>query len=622
MPSTFLGLNTGLSGLSYFQSALNTTSHNISNANTEGYSRQKVSASASNALKMHQPYGLMGTGVSATSIDRQRNTYYDNKYWLTNSKYNQYEIQRDNLSQLETHMNEMSGESGYSRWLSLLSTSLQDLADSPSDYTTRISFTNTADSFTDMINELSNNFQKTQKSINDEIELTVSDINSLSKQIFELTQEIITIELRGGTANDLRDKRGVCIDRLSEYVDVEVEEKNIMFGSGTDAVKSDATAMTIRIDGNILVDEMDYHELMVAPRSERVNQNDVDGLVDVYWKAANGMPGEVFHTTNTTGKLCGLVNVRDGNNEDIFEGTITSISDNPANVSVTLPKSIHVYDLNVPTQGTITLNGKNYIYDGWTASYDDEQNLNDFTFLNMTMLDGDGYEVTAKFDPNIVGMTARIGEKNATKGIPYYQARLNEMVRTFSDYMNKLTTSGVDNKGEDGLDMFTAVSPDGLDYVLKDTMVGSGILNSTDSSYYKLTALNWEVNSAMQNDPGKVVVSRKIDIERGDIEQRPIVDGMIYGLNDGTMFENGTISQYMQAVTTNLAVDISKMTAFSDNQDDIRYVINGQRTSVSGVDSNEEASDLVKFKNLYDLSSKVISVLNEVYDKLINDTGR
>jgi flagellar hook-associated protein 1 FlgK len=96
---------------------------------------------------------------------------------------------------------------------------------------------------------------------------------------------------------------------------------------------------------------------------------------------------------------------------------------------------------------------------------------------------------------------------------------------------------------------------------------------------------------------------------------------MVSGLQDMSMFQQGTVSQYLQSVTTNLAVDISKMEVFTKNQDDILYTIDSQRQSVSGVDQNEEASDLVKFQNLYNLASKVISILNEVYDKLIEETG-
>ena len=187
-------------------------------------------------------------------------------------------------------------------------------------------------------------------------------------------------------------------------------------------------------------------------------------------------------------------------------------------------------------------------------------------------------------------------------------------------YINQIAFSGATdfiNKYKDK----TNEDPNGDDYVLKGTMEGAGTLQSTDSSYYKLTALNWELNQAWKKDPAKVVVSYEDDIAQGDVEARPIVDKIIYGMTDMTMFSQGTVSHFMQAVTTTMAVDISKTNTFAANQDDIRYTIDSQRTSVSGVDENEEAADLTKFQNLYNLASKVISVLNEVYDKLINQTG-
>lgn len=621
MPSTFLGLNTGLSGLSYFQTALNTTSHNISNANTAGYSRQQVLASASDALRLNQSYGMMGTGVRADSVERMRNEFYDNKYWASNSKYNKYNAEFENLSQMQTYMNEMTGESGYTRWLSEMSDALQDLADNPADYTTRISYTLTADSFTDMVNEMANNFQITQKSINDEIELAVSEINSLAKQIYELTQQIINIELKGGSANDLRDKRGVCIDKLSEYVDVDVQERSIMYGVGKDAVPSNAESLSIRINGVILVDEIEYNELMVVPRSQNINQNDAEGLVDIYWKCADGTAGEMFKTNRSEGKLAGLFDVRDGNNGENFSGIITGKTESPATIKVSLAEAINVNKLNIPSQGVINLNGRDYMYDGWTAEYDANGNLNNFVFNNMTMYNEKNVEVEAAFPDGVLGNTAQIGEHNMTKGIPYYMARLNELVRTFSDYMNSLTTSGVDANGDEGLDMFTALDIYGNDFDFRGVMNGMGTISSTDTSYYRLTALNWELNSQWKEDPAKVVVSYKEDIEQGNIESRPITDKIIFGMTDATMFRQGTVAQYLQSITTNMAVDIAKMEVFSLNQDDIKYTIDSQRNSVSGVDENEEAADLVKFQNLYDLASKVISILNEVYDKLINDTG-
>ncbi len=628
MPSTFLGLNTGLSGLNYFQNALNTTSHNISNANTTGYSRQQVLATASDPLSYHQRYGMMGTGVTAVSIDRLREVFYDNKYWNVSAKQAQYEAQYEKLYSLETYMNEIGSDAGYTKWMSGLSDALQDLADNPSDYTTRISFTLGADSFTDVVNELANNFQNEQKSINDEMELIVSDINSLSKQIYELTQQIINVELKGGSANDLRDKRDVCIDRLSEYVTVEVEEHSLMYGVGKDSVPSNATTMSVRINGQLLVDEMEYKELKIAPREQKLNQNDVDGLVDIYWKCADGTAGERFNVTKYTGRLTGLMNIRDGNNGEVFAGTITAVSDNPPSAKIELPKDVHINVLNIPEQGTITLNGRDYLYDGWTAEYDENGYLNNFEFQNMTMMNENNVEVSALFPNNMVGYSGRIGESNRFKGIPYYMARLNELVRTFSKYMNDLTTKPlgdgrypVDENGDPGLDMFTAVQPTGDDYVLAGTLDGNGTFTATESSYYKLTALNWELNSSWKKDPSKVVVFYNDDQAQGNIDHRPVVDKIIFGMTDMTMFEKGSVTHFLQSVTTNLGVDIKKMEVFEANQGDIKYTIDSQRKSISGVDENEEASDLVKFQNLYDLASKVISVLNEVYDKLINQTG-
>lgn len=621
MPSTFLGLNTGLSGLNYFQSALNTTSHNISNANTKGYSRQQILATASDPIRYKRSYGMMGTGVKGVSIDRQREVFYDNKYWQASSKCAQYETQHDSLSNLQMYMDEIGSESGYTKWISQISNALQDIADKPEDYTTRISFALVTDGFTDVVNELSTSFQNEQKSLNDQIELVVSDINTLSKQIYELTKQIINVELKGGSANDLRDMRDVCIDRLSEYCTVEVNERSIMYGNGVESVPANATTLSVYINGELLVDEMGYKELMVSPRREKINQNDVDGLVDIYWKCADGTAGEEFNTSRYNGKLTGLINVRDGNNGEVFSGTITSVSENPSSAKIELERSIHVDKLNIPEQGTITLNGRDYLYDGWTAEYDADGNLNNFEFLNMTMINSNNVEVPAMFPMGMEGRTAKIGESNMVKGIPYYQARLNEFVRTLSKYMNDITTSGVDENGDPGLDMLTALQATGGDYVLKGTMEGTGSIMSADSSYYKLTAMNWELNSSWKTEPAKVVVSYARDVEQGNVAAKPIIDRIMYGMTDQTMFQQGSLSQYLQAMTTNLAVDIKKMEIFTANQDDIKYTIDTQRKSISGVDENEEASDLVKFENLYNLASKVISVLNEVYDKLINETG-
>ena len=133
MPSTFLGLNTGLSGLNYYQATLNTTAHNISNADVSGYSRQQVLAKAAPALRVRSSYGMMGTGVQATGIEQLRNVYYDTKYRSASSKYNEYNGINEQLTQLQSYLNEQKSETGYTKVLSQLSSAMQNLSSYPAN---------------------------------------------------------------------------------------------------------------------------------------------------------------------------------------------------------------------------------------------------------------------------------------------------------------------------------------------------------------------------------------------------------------------------------------------------------------------------------------------------------
>lgn len=626
MPSTFLGLNTGLSGLNYYQAALNTTGHNISNADTVGYSRQQVLSKAAQALRVNSSYGMMGTGVSTTGIEQLRNAYYDTKYRASSSKYNEYNSIKEQLSQLQSYMNEMLSETGYTQLLSEVSDALQDLASSPADATFRTQYIQAVNNFTDLINETSTNYQNTQEDINNEIAIHVDTINSISSQIFTLNQQIMNIETRNGNANDLRDQRELLVDQLSNLVNVTVIETPITYGTGEDATDSGASRYEVRIGNALLVDEMECKQLKVVARTEKVNQNDIDGLYDVYWQGLNNSVGEKFNfnSTNITGTIKGLLEVRDGNNANPFKGTITDLQTGTADGStatVEVVPAIEVDKLNLPKEGTITLNCKDYYYESWEATYDADGKLSSFTFKNLTVESDSGKRVPADLDATMdMGKEGIMGESIDCKGIPYYMTQLNEFVRTFSNYMNDIYTTGVDAKGDVGLDFFTTADVNGNDYVLTTNQVATTI-SSTDANYYQLTALNWGVNQSILADQTKLVVSYKEDIEQGNLDAKGVLEKIMAGMNDQNMYSQGTIAQFLQAVTTSQAVDISKYESFADNMDEVSNVINNQRKSVSSVDQNEEAASLVVFQNGYNLASKVISVMNEVYNKLINETG-
>ena len=628
MPSTFLGLNTGGSGLTYFQSALNTTAHNVANQKTKGYSRQQVLSRAADAIRLNSSVGMQGTGVSVQGVTQIRDAYYDAKYRDSMSHYAEYNTKNTYLLEIENYLNEMQSESGYTSLFTNISDSIQEVAKDPYNPTTRTEFLQALNNMTDFINETADNLQSTQASANDEIALYVDKINSLGKQVYSLTEQIINIEVRGGNANDLRDQRALVVDQLSEIVNVNVVEESINFGTGKDAVESGASKYTVSINGHVLVDDMGYNKLTCIPRNEKVNQNDVDGLYDVYWAGLNDTIGNKFdlNNGNLSGKLKGLFEVRDGNNAELISGSVLGVG----NINTTTGKgnsvmisadAVDINKLNIADKGCITINSKLYYYDGWSANADADGNVSGFTFSNLTTLDETGKEIPAEIDPmENAGKKVSIGDSISFKGVPYYMAELNEFVRTFSRYMNDIhsDSAGVDSDGNQGLDLFSTTSPTGTDY---EFTTGAGLINNGTDTYYRLTALNWGVNSAIEKDINKLVVAIKQDVDEGNNEKTDILDRLIAGLSDSKMFKEGTGSQFIESMTTSLSVDTNKTGLFAKNQDDIVNVIDQQRMSISSVDSNEESSNLITLQKGYNLACQVISVLDEVYDKLINGTA-
>ncbi len=289
--STFRGLEMSRQALSTQQSALYTTGHNISNANTPGYSRQRVNMQAMNGYPtpgMNSPHlpGQMGTGVEVGSVQRIRNQFLDTQFRAENASVGYWSERTAALSRMENLLNEPS-DSGIEAAMSDFWSSLQEAAANPTNNGARAVVLKRGESLADTFNHLSKSMNTIRTDLQKETENTIDKANAMIDQLDSLNSQIKKLEIHGYNANDLYDKRDNILDELSEIVNIEVEYdgSHIPNGKQGDGV---ATVKIVLGDGNSVklvdgvegttnkIDKPVYTEIDGMEVIESINVGNVD----------------------------------------------------------------------------------------------------------------------------------------------------------------------------------------------------------------------------------------------------------------------------------------------------------------------------------------------------------
>lgn len=475
---SFFGLNVAMQGLFTAKTALSVTNHNITNSNTEGYSRQVAEQKASRALPSYVGKGMIGTGSEITGITNIRNNYYDIKYWNTHKVLGEYNVKNIQLDQLETIFKDLS-EGGFNKVFDNMFSSLEELSKNASDDTVRNSFVQSCVAFTEFFNGLDTQLREQQREINYAVKSTVEEINFIASELGAINGQIANLELTGSRANDLRDERANLIDQLSKMVNVQAEEINTGNNKNT---------FVVSINGQVLVDDTVVNSLVVESRAVLNNPVDEPDLYDIKWENGQG-----FNTYGLTGEIKGYIDLRDGNNT------------------------------------------------------------------------------------------------NGYKGVPYYIEKLDNFIQVFAGRMNDLHDDGQDLYGAVGEALFTGI-----------------------------TAKDFAVNNNIVNDPKKIATTK--DISKG-VEGNEIVIDMLKLKHEIGMFTKGSPASYMQALSAELGIDSKQAKNVYESQSLLTLAVKNQRNSISGVDLDEETTNMIEFKKAYDLAAKMISVMDEIYDVTINRMG-
>ncbi|NGQ95629.1 flagellar hook-associated protein FlgK [Brevibacillus sp. SYP-B805] len=323
MRSTFHGLEVAKRGLFAQQSALNTVSHNIANANTEGYTRQRANMKTTTGL----PYpgmnaaiepGILGTGVQVTDLQRIREDFLDVQYRNENKNLGYWEARQDGLEKIEVILNEPS-DTGLQKVMDQLWESWQDLSKNPESMSTRAVVRQRSIALVETFSALTTSLAQQQADLDNVVATKVFDINSIARQIAELNNQIAELVPHGYQPNDLYDQRDLLLDKLSKLVSVRT-------------TTAENGMINVTVDGNALVTGRNSVEMAVV-------KNATTGLNDITLGGAPFIPqsGSLLGTL----EMRGIAQIDPTTGATVVTGAIPDMMKRLDTLAVNLAKEIN-----------------------------------------------------------------------------------------------------------------------------------------------------------------------------------------------------------------------------------------------------------------------------------------
>lgn len=290
-------LGIGRQALSTAQQGMSTTSHNISNAQTEGFSRQRIDVRANHPVNK---YGnLIGTGSLVNSVDRSKDLFVERKINETYSVAGESETRFKSLREIESIFSPES-DGSVAQELDRFFENLQSLSTNPDDLSIRNAFRNQASALALSFNNTDTQLHSFKSGLNEQIKTYASELNQVVKHIANLNVEISVSESRKEQqANDLRDRRDLLLSNLSKIIDIDYfEDERGMLG--------------VRGPGTVLLVDGNHSNDFTLEAGD-------NGLYQVHVKNSSGEFSQNITEKMSSGELKAVIDVRDNLLSDLIE---------------------------------------------------------------------------------------------------------------------------------------------------------------------------------------------------------------------------------------------------------------------------------------------------------------
>ncbi len=597
MSSIYGIVNSALSGLNTYTSAIDVISTNIGNVETPGYSRQRAVIQAT--APINTANGIIGSGVGVTNVERIYNAFLVTQLRMANEDMGKWSAQQESLNSIEQVFSN-SSDSGLSSTMTAFWNNWQNLVNNPSGSTQRSLLINSATNLVKAFHSMSSQLVDIQKGIDKSVVENVAAVNQLIQKIADLNQNIKQSGAAGQNTNSYKDELDLQVANLSDLININTYTNtngqiSIQLASGKPLVEGNSTWLL------------------------STQTNATTGLKDITWPDGSAVP-PVVNGDITGGKLGGYLAVRD-----------TMITD---------------YQDQLDTLARSAIDEVNWLH---TGGYDVSGDIGGLFFsseatpavattsikpainLNSGAAIGDTFSATVNtYDSNLNAIPLKITfTKTAANNWSWAAAIPGTAGSTASNGTLVFTAAGQLVAGTDPIISLVltngATTPQAVTWDLYSGAPGptnGDLTQYAAPSKTSVNAGNIAVNAAIYNpltgisDTDLIAAAATATGAPGNGSNAAVIAELQNRLNPALGL--ATFSNYFSALTSKVGSAVQTTNANYSYQSSAIKAWTNQRDSYSGVSMDEEQTKLVLYQNAYTASAKLMTILDEMMKTLLN----
>jgi len=616
MPSIFNSLHIGYTGLSAAQVGINTTGHNIANAETEGYTRQRVITSAATPIALRP--GQVGNGVEIQDIKRVFDNFVFDRYNSVSSDKEYSDFEKQTLNELSTYFPEIDGV-GIKADLTEFYNMWQTFADNPDNDAIKVALAKQTETLAQHITQTQDQVLTLQNQMNDQLATNINEVNDLAKQLADLNVSIDNAE-NGTTysANDLRDNRNVIERSLSRLIGANVNEGQLEANIQIDSNSNTKTgSYTVSVNGFNIVDGNSYHPLHLS------NEDNKFGFYDVSYERQDGtlipMSEEI-----KGGKIGAILDLRGGALDTTSGMPVDGIIQKTATDLDVFAKGLIEATNNLYAQSTSVKKESNVIkLDPSSSLVSSDIGIKEGSF-DVVVYDVDGNQVASR-TINIDATTSMNSIQDQIKENKDDNGDANAW-NDVDDYMAFNYASLASGEQQLDLSIKSVPASKGYTFSIKDNFKDDSFSSGTNFAgalglgrYFDgQNARDIQLTNSLSDNP--TLIKGGYSSSTGD---NRLALNMVqqqfekYDFDVGTNVYNSTL--YGMFDTTSTYVGISTNSAISRN-DTINTQFNAtelEYNSISKVSIDEEMTNLIKYQTSYGAAAKVITTVDQMMQTLL-----